>query len=105
MISKMIENEYDFYMDHLDIEILKILADNCRTSFRRIGLTLGLTTNTVKRRVKILIQNKIIEKFITNLNFAVLGYSMNCLLIVRHQNSNLDEIANICIGLDTYIFA
>ncbi len=86
MISKMTENEHDFHMDHLDIEILKILADNCRTSYRSIGLTLGLTSNTVKRRVKILIQNKIIEKFITNLNFAVLGYSMNCLLIIRHQN-------------------
>ncbi|MDQ3883337.1 MAG: AsnC family transcriptional regulator [Thermoproteota archaeon] len=93
MSSKMIEKEYDFHMDHLDIEILKILADNCRTSYRSIGLTLGLTTNTVKRRVNILIQNKIVEKFITNLNFAVLGYSMNCLLIIRHQNSDLDEIA------------
>ena len=60
-------------MDHLDLEILKILADNCRTSYRSVGLALGLTINTVKRRVKLLIQNKIIEKFITNLNFAVLG--------------------------------
>jgi DNA-binding Lrp family transcriptional regulator len=57
--------EDDFHMDHLDLQILRILADNCRTSYRSIGLTLGLTTNTVKRRVKILIQNKIIGKFIT----------------------------------------
>ncbi len=47
----MTENEYDFHMDHIDIEILKILVDNCRTSYREIGLTLGLTTNAVKRRV------------------------------------------------------
>jgi DNA-binding Lrp family transcriptional regulator len=86
--------QQDFHMDHLDLKILRILADNCRTSYRSIGLTLGLTTNTVKRRVKILIQNKIIEKFITNLNFAILGYRMNCLLIIRHHlNSSLDEIA------------
>jgi Lrp/AsnC family transcriptional regulator for asnA, asnC and gidA len=83
----------DFHMDHLDLQILRILADNCRTSYRSIGLTLGLTTNTVKRRVKILIQNKIIGKFITNLNFAILGYKMNCLLIIRHHNSSIDEIA------------
>jgi DNA-binding Lrp family transcriptional regulator len=93
MSSELIE-EHDFHMDHLDLEILKILADNCRTSYRSVGLALGLTTNTVKRRVKLLIQNKIIEKFITNLNFAVLGYRMNYLLIIRHHNSNLDEIAN-----------
>ncbi len=83
----------DFHMDHLDLQILRILADNCRTSYRSIGLTLGLTTNTVKRRVKILIQNRIIGKFITNLNFAILGYKMNCLLIVRYHNLNIDKIA------------
>ncbi len=83
----------DFHMDHLDLKILRILADNCRTSYRNIGLTLGLTTNTVKRRVKILIQNRIIGKFITNLNFAILGYKVNCLLIIRHHNTNIDKIA------------
>lgn len=99
--------EDDFHMDHLDLQILRILADNCRTSYRSIGLTLGLTTNTVKRRVKILIQNKIIGKFITNLNFAILGYKMNCLLIIRHHNSSIDEIAkylyqfgNVYLGIN-----
>jgi DNA-binding Lrp family transcriptional regulator len=99
--------EDDFHMDHLDLQILRILADNCRTSYRSIGLTLGLTTNTVKRRVKILIQNKIIGKFITNLNFAILGYKMNCLLIIRYHNSNIDEIAkylhqfgNVYLGIN-----
>jgi DNA-binding Lrp family transcriptional regulator len=101
------EIENDFHMDHLDLQILRILADNCRTSYRSIGLTLGLTTNTVKRRVKILIQNKIIGKFITNLNFAILGYKMNCLLIIRHHNSSIDEIAkylhrfgNVYLGIN-----
>jgi DNA-binding Lrp family transcriptional regulator len=99
--------EDDFHMDHLDLQILRILADNCRSSYRSIGLTLGLTTNTVKRRVKILIQNKIIGKFITNLNFAILGYKMNCLLIIRHHNSSIDEIAkylhrfgNVYLGIN-----
>ena len=86
-------NNNDFHMDHLDLQILRILADNCRTSYRSIGLTLGMTANTVKRRVKILIQNKIIGKFITNLNFAILGYKMNCLFIIRHYNSSIEEIS------------
>jgi Lrp/AsnC family leucine-responsive transcriptional regulator len=85
--------EDDFHMDHLDLRILRILADNCRTSYRSMGLTLGLTPNTVKRRVKVLVQKKIIGKFITNLNYAILGYRMNCLLIVRHHNLNVEELA------------
>ncbi|HJU34161.1 MAG TPA: AsnC family transcriptional regulator [Nitrososphaera sp.] len=93
-------------MDHLDLRILRILADNCRTSYRSMGLTLGLTPNTVKRRVKILVQKEIIGKFITNLNYAILGYRMNCLLIVRHHNLNFEELAkylhkfgNIYLGI------
>jgi len=66
--------QQDFHMDHIDLQILRILPDDCRTSYRSIGLSLELTTNTVKRRVKVLIQDKIIEKFIINLNFAILGY-------------------------------
>ena len=93
MTSETIQDDEDndFHMDHLDLQILRILADNCRTSYRSIGLTLGMTTNTVKRRVKILVQNKIIGKFITNLNFAILGYKMNCLFVIRHHNSSIEE--------------
>lgn len=53
---------------------------------------LGANTNTVKRRVKIDSKQDNVE-FRTNLNFAILGYTMNCLLIIRHHNTYIDKIA------------
>lgn len=68
-----------------DIYILRILAKDCRTSYRSIGLDLGITTNTVKNRIKNLIENKILRRYIININFAIFGYTKICLIIVRHS--------------------
>lgn len=72
-----------YRIDEYDIYILRILARNCRTSFRNIGLDLGITTNSVKNRIKNLIENKIIQRYVIHINYAILGYKMNCLVIVR----------------------
>ena len=72
-----------YRIDEYDIYILRILARNCRTSFRSIGLDLGITTNTVKNRIKNLIENEIIQRYVIHINYAILGYKMNCLVIVR----------------------
>ena len=70
-------------MDMTDIQILRILADNCRLSFRSIGEKLGITTNTVKRRVNNLVNNNVISKFMANVSPVYLGYSVVILLTIR----------------------
>jgi DNA-binding Lrp family transcriptional regulator len=72
-----------YRIDEYDIYILRILARNCRTSFRSIGLDLGITTNTVKNRIKNLIKNKIIQRYVIHINYAILGYKMNCIVVIR----------------------
>jgi DNA-binding Lrp family transcriptional regulator len=74
-------------IDEFDIYILRILARNCRRSFRSIGLELDITTNTVKNRIKYLVDNKILQRYVLHINFAVLGYKNNSLVIVRHNTS------------------
>jgi DNA-binding Lrp family transcriptional regulator len=73
----------EYRIDEYDIYILRILARNCRASFRSIGLDLGITTNTVKNRIKNLIDNKIIQRYVIHINYAILGYKKNCLVILR----------------------
>ncbi len=51
------------YKDKVDDEILKILKDDSRESFVDIGKKLKLSESAVRRRVKNLIDNKIIKKF------------------------------------------
>jgi DNA-binding Lrp family transcriptional regulator len=77
----------EYRIDEYDIYILRILARNCRTSFRSIALDLGITTNTVKNRIKNLIENKILRRYVIHFNYAILGYKENCLVII-HDNIN-----------------
>ena len=81
----------EYRIDQFDIYILRILAKNCRASYRSIGLALGITTNTVKNRIRNLINNKILSRYVLHINFAVIGYKNNCLLIV-HNNTSPDAI-------------
>jgi DNA-binding Lrp family transcriptional regulator len=58
----------------VDLNILTILARDSRTSYSGIGSLVGLTTKSVKARVKKMIGRGVIEKFIVRVNPAGFGY-------------------------------
>lgn len=60
-----------YLIDKKDVQIIRMLAKDCRLSYRNMALTLGVTNNTVKLRLQRLIANNIIEKFIVNTSFAL----------------------------------
>jgi Lrp/AsnC family transcriptional regulator for asnA, asnC and gidA len=76
----------DLRIDSKDLQILKILVNNCRTSYRSIGQTLGISTNTAKKRVNNLVSSKVIEQFTTVLNFSILGYESVLSILLRYDN-------------------
>lgn len=61
-------------LDKLDLKILAILAKDCRTSYSSIASMIGLTPKSVNARVKNMVTNGIIEKFIVRVNPAAFGY-------------------------------
>lgn len=61
-------------LDGTDLKILSLLARNGRLSYRSIGLTIGLTTKSVKARVDRILAAKVIEKFLAKVNPSVIGY-------------------------------
>ncbi len=72
-------------LDETDLKILNILARDCRTSYRSIAMTIGLTTKSVKARVDKMVSGGVIERFFTKVNPAIFGYSKLCFLIVRQS--------------------
>ena len=61
-------------LDKNDLTILPTLARDCRTSYSSIGSQIGLTSKSVKTRVKNMVRSGIIEKFIVRVNPAGFGY-------------------------------
>jgi Lrp/AsnC family transcriptional regulator for asnA, asnC and gidA len=75
-----------YSLDKKDVQIIRMLAKDCRKPYRNMALTLGVTVNTVKSRVQRLIVNDII-KFMVNVNFALFHDNLTwCIVIVRCRN-------------------
>jgi DNA-binding Lrp family transcriptional regulator len=92
----------DYRIDGTDIEIMKLLTKDCRLSYREIALTLGITTNTVKRRIKNLVSMRIIEDFLVRVNLGAFGYSNITNLTIKHKG-NKEKIKGYLQNLG-YVF-
>lgn len=55
-------------IDSFDEQIIRILQNDSRKSFVEIATSVGLSESAVRRRVKNLIENKIIKKFTIEVN-------------------------------------
>ena len=73
-------------LDKIDLNILATLARDCRTSYRSISSLSGLTSKSVKARVKNMVRSGIIEKFIVRVNPAGFGYRTAHVLVMRNNN-------------------
>lgn len=80
-------------IDELDLQILKLLTHDCRASYRSLGRTLGISKNTVQKRVKDLILNKTIEQFITLVNFSLFGYSKVLTVVLKFGKNDRSVIS------------
>src|ERR671930_381242 len=73
-------------LDKNDLTILPTLARDCRTSYSSIGSQIGLTSKSVKARVKNMVHSGVIEKFVVRFNPAAFGYR-TALVLIRTSNA------------------
>lgn len=78
-------------LDELDGKILHSLSRNCRVSYSSLGSEIGLTTKSVKARVKKMQSSGVIDSFIVKVNPLVLGYSKSCMLVLRASSKAADQ--------------
>ena len=82
-------------LDKVDLNILATLARDCRASYRSIGSQSGLTSKSIKARVKNMVHSGIIEKFIVRVNPAGFGYRTAYVLIRNNGISKEDVIDRV----------
>ena len=79
-------------LDTIDLNILSTLARDCRTSYSRIGSQIGLTSKSVKARVKNMLRSGVIEKFVVRVNPAAFGYRTAIVLIRTSSGITKDDV-------------
>ena len=83
-------------LDDIDKNIIRILQENARTSYREIQDKLGISIGTIHNRISKLKDNQIIEGYTLKLNNIKLGYKLTFLIRIsidgKYTAEVLDEI-------------
>ena len=85
-------------LDSTDIEILKILTYDARTSYNSIASALDLSVNTIKNRISRILASKAIEGFLAMPNLAILGFEASLTAVIRHggdADSIVDRVSKL----------
>lgn len=79
-------------LDKTDLTILSTLARNSRSSYNSIGSEVNLTSKSVKARVKRMIHQRVIEKFVVRVNPAAFGLKVVIVLVKNGNRINKDDV-------------
>ena len=88
----MTEDEGAIVLDKTDLTILSTLARNSRSSYNIIGSEVDLTSKSVKARVKRMIHQRVIEKFVVRVNPAAFGFKVAIVLVRTGNGINKDDV-------------
>jgi DNA-binding Lrp family transcriptional regulator len=79
-------------LDKIDLDILSTLARDCRTSYNSMGSQIGLTSKSIKARVKNMVRSGVIEKFIVRVNPGAFGYRTALVLVRTNNGITKDDV-------------
>ena len=81
-------------LDEIDRNILRILQNDARTSYREIQDKLGISIGTIHNRISKLKKNGVIEGYTLKLNNEKLGYKLTFLIRINCDGKFTEEILN-----------
>ncbi|MFX1479752.1 MAG: Lrp/AsnC family transcriptional regulator [Promethearchaeota archaeon] len=79
-------------LDEIDRNILRILQDNARTSYREIQEKLGISIGTIHNRISKLKERGVVEGYTLRLNNEKLGYKLSFLIRINIDGKFTEEI-------------
>ncbi|MGB5089715.1 MAG: AsnC family transcriptional regulator [Nitrososphaeraceae archaeon] len=79
-------------LDKIDLNILATLSRDCRIPYSSIGSLVGLTSKSVKDRVKKMVRSGVLDKFIVRVNPAGFGYRTAPILIRTNNRITKDDV-------------
>jgi len=81
-------------LDDIDRNIIRILQEDARTSYRKINDDLGISIGTIHNRIAKLKERGIIEGYTLRLNNIKLGYKLTFLVRIKIDGKHTEEVLN-----------
>src|SRR5213076_3076159 len=89
-------------MDNIDGEILSILGEDARISWRDLGAAVGLSANAASERVRRMRKDGVIRGFVALVDPAAGGRTLQALVgVTLARGTGSDEFANAAARLDS----
>lgn len=93
-------------IDELDQQILRILEEDGRISYRKLGARLGIEESTARKRVVRLREKGVLERFTIEVNDATLGRTITAFITVypslKHADEVIKEVVNFKEVIEAY---
>lgn len=83
------------HLDETDQEIIRLLHDNGRLSYAKIGEHLNLSRVAIQKRVDTMLENGTIENFTVRLNATKLGQYISTFFEVEMEPRFVEQAGNI----------
>jgi DNA-binding Lrp family transcriptional regulator len=77
--------------DEFDLLILNELRDNGKMPIRQLSEKTGLHPNTLMQRIKKLEEEKVIIKYVAEINYAKLGFDLHALIFMKVDKKTRSE--------------
>lgn len=81
-------------IDVLDMQIIKCLTDDARTTYRAIAEEAGVSEATVKNRIDAMKERGVIQKFTVVLDYHKLGRAIKSFIGLKVQPAKLQSIVD-----------
>jgi len=79
-------------LDDIDFQIIRILQEDSRMSYRKIADALGIAIGTVYNRIKRLEEEGIFKAYTVMADPAKLGYELTAVILIQAEGSHLLEV-------------
>ncbi len=79
-------------LDDIDLEILRMLQEDSRTSYRKIADALGVAIGTVYNRVKRLEDEKVFRAYTVMVDPTKLSYDLTAVILIQAEGPHLAEV-------------
>jgi Lrp/AsnC family transcriptional regulator, regulator for asnA, asnC and gidA len=81
-------------LDNTNTQILKILQEKCRLSFRKLGDTIGISGVMAASRINNLEDKGVVKGYTVILDPAKLGYDLTAIIFVQTEGGYLKDLEN-----------
>jgi len=88
----MLEVEPTQKLDNIDFQIIRILQEDSRMSYRKIADALGIAIGTVYNRIKRLEKEGVFKAYTVMADPPKLGYELTAIILIQAEGPHLQEV-------------